>query len=78
MKRNRDHGSYVLKHRVEDWTKLEGRQEYVANGAFIVAAIREGYRAIQDEPGSLNARFNLVWKAKWNRWVGSKGVKKCG
>lgn len=63
--------SYELKHRVEDWTQIMGGMEYVSNGAFIIAAIREGYRAVKVRfrPDSINACFNMSWKMKWRKWL---------
>jgi hypothetical protein len=53
--------SYTLKHIVEEWSQqyCDASQHYIANGAFIVAARKEGYR---DRPcgfGSMNAVFNI-------------------
>ncbi|HEY2406832.1 MAG TPA: hypothetical protein VGI10_12555 [Polyangiaceae bacterium] len=50
---NQKRSSYGLKHTVENWA---GR--YVANGAFIAAAIAEGYRVAQIGQGP-NAWFNM-------------------
>ena len=50
---NRRRSSYALKHSVERWAS-----EYVSNGSFIVAAIREGYRARLLNSGP-NAVFNM-------------------
>lgn len=70
----RRHSSYGLKHAVERWTRAPGRSYdqtdhfgrkwtgdyfYVSNGAFIAAALDEGYRAQRVRPGCLNAFFNL-------------------
>ena len=46
--------SYGWKHVAEN-----GIDEYVANGEFIAAAIRAGYRAVQCDPRSPNAYFNM-------------------
>lgn len=62
---NKAHSSYYLKHCVEYWLKGEGggpgyREShgggYIGNGAFIVAAMRNGYRILPDD---LNAYFNM-------------------
>jgi hypothetical protein len=45
--------SYGLKHTVEDWAG-----DYITNGAFIAAAIAEGYR-IDQIGGGPNAHFNM-------------------
>jgi hypothetical protein len=51
--------SYGLKHHVEDWTAANGERAYVSNGAFIAAAVLEGYRYVQAGEGSPNAFFNM-------------------
>jgi len=54
--------SYGLKHVVETWAGT-----YVSNGAFIVAAMLEGYTITPSGPDSLNAHFNMSlrkWKAR--------------
>jgi len=51
--------SYALKHVVEKWVAKSGHHKYVSNGAFIAAALQEGYRAKRATSGSLNARFNM-------------------
>ena len=71
---SRRRGSYRLKHDVEAWTRGPGRMYgqtdpwgrywtgdylYIANGAFIEAAKREGYRMRREGPGSPNAVFNI-------------------
>lgn len=51
--------SYALKHRVEDWARTlpaPDRGAYIPNGAFIVAALLEGYRT---EPTGINAVFAM-------------------
>jgi hypothetical protein len=67
------HNSYGHKHRVEDWTRTGEQYEqvdpwgrrwtgdylYIANGAFIEAARREGYRVRRGSEGSPNAVFNM-------------------
>lgn len=50
---NSEAHSYRLKHLAETPTS------YVSNGALIVAALREGYRARQASAGDLNAIFNM-------------------
>ena len=55
------HGSYYYKHAVEDWRRRNGEEDpYTQNGAFIVAALRCGFRARQASPGSPNCIFNFV------------------
>lgn len=49
--------SYGWKHAAE--SKKGGIGEYVANGEFIAAAIRCGYRTEPCVPGSLNVYFNM-------------------
>lgn len=75
-------GSYQLKHRVEDWLQEGGdgvryREQgigYIGNGAFIVAALRRGYKVM---PDGRNAYFNMDFrlldevlrdKEKQKRW----------
>lgn len=73
-KENTKYSSYNLKHAVERWTdgqaeytgismrtyKFEGNEhKYISNGAFIVAAILEGYTATPVRRGSSNACFNM-------------------
>lgn len=50
--------SYGLKHQVESWA---GR--YVTNGAFIAAALAEGYRVKQIHGGP-NAHFNMSFRRR--------------
>ena len=57
-----DRTSYALKHAVEAWADLEGGPIYIANGAFIAAALAEGYRAERTSEGSPNAYFNMRLK----------------
>jgi hypothetical protein len=71
--------SYSLKHDVEFWTlglaragllwcaPLERGGLYVANGAFIEAAVRAGYRVEPANSGSPNARFNMYVSARMKR-----------
>lgn len=66
--------SYGLKHEVEHASRIPGRSYpqtdhygrdwygpyvYVTNGAFITAALAEGYRMVPTSPGSPNAHFNI-------------------
>jgi hypothetical protein len=69
-------GSYGLKHVVEDWTsglgvvwlqrdpwgrRFVSSRRYVSNGAFIAAAIAEGYRVQQIGNGP-NAIFDMSFR----------------
>jgi hypothetical protein len=71
----RRHHSYGYKHRVENWTRADGKKYdqidpwgrkwtgdylYIANGAFIEAARLEGYRIARCHQGSPNAFFNMT------------------
>lgn len=56
--------SYALKHVVEGWLRGRGEGAYIANGAFIEAAVREGYRWRPVRPGSPNAVFYMAAKKK--------------
>lgn len=58
----RDHSSYGLKHLVEAWDRANGGNAYIANGAFIQAAIEEGYRIVRTMGGCLNAHFAFRMK----------------
>lgn len=48
--------SYGHKHRVENWCRANGVPRYIKNGAFIRAAILEGYRVKVE---GINALFNM-------------------
>lgn len=50
---NRKSGSHGFKHDAEDWAGT-----YISNGAFIAAALAEGY-TLRRFPGSPNCSFNL-------------------
>lgn len=52
-------GSYGYKHDVEDWTAARGNRMYIANGAFILAAFREGFWV---KATGINAVFNFSVK----------------
>lgn len=68
--------SYGLKHEVERWTKVasgeSGRRVYISNGAFITAAIAEGYAVepVRESPNSPNAFFNMAPRAAESRRAG--------
>ncbi|WP_029969420.1 hypothetical protein [Paraburkholderia graminis] len=51
--------SYILKHAVENWTRASGDFVYVANGAFILAALMLGYDAPQ-RGDDRNCQLNIV------------------
>jgi hypothetical protein len=54
--------SYGLKHRVENFCRNLGTPHYISNGAFIAAALAEGYRA--EANGGINARLAMrIWTA---------------
>lgn len=55
---NRRQGSYGLKHDAEKWSG-----GYVSNGAFIAAAILEGY-TVRRFPNSPNCSFNIRVRAR--------------
>lgn len=56
---NRKTSSYGLKHRVERWCKEQKSYAYIGNGAFVAAALLEGYRA---EAPSINVFFDMHFK----------------
>jgi hypothetical protein len=58
-----DHSSYGYKPAVERWAGT-----YISNGAFIVAALAQGYRAERTDYGTSNADFALrVPRMAWAR-----------
>lgn len=74
---NTQRGSYALKHDVENSTRTQGVDHvqtdhrghrfsgpyfYVTNGAFIVAALLEGYTVVPCSAGSLNAFFDMGFR----------------
>jgi len=60
--------SYSYKHVVEEWCSRIGKPEYISNGAFIVAAIRLGYRAVRGiHANDPNAYFNIGANFKRDR-----------
>lgn len=58
-KNGRRIGSYGYKHDVESWTATRGNRMYIANGAFILAAFREGFWV---KATGINAVFNFSVK----------------
>ncbi len=60
-KRVRPYSSYYLKHLVEEWTKRRDNPSdaYIANGAFIEAARREGFTIKRLDARCVNAKFNM-------------------
>lgn len=68
---NPDHSSYGLKHCVERWliTDPNADHYYVSNGAFITAAIEEGYTAYVGIGYTRNnPDFNISLRA-WDTWL---------
>jgi len=68
---NPDHSSYGLKHFVEKWLKSDPSipHDYVSNGAFITAAIEEGYTTYVGVGYTLkNPDFNISLRA-WDTWL---------
>jgi hypothetical protein len=55
-KNGRRIGSYGYKHDVENWSSARGKHKYIANGAFILAAFREGFWV---KATGINAVFNF-------------------
>lgn len=68
--------SYGLKHDVEGWTSAQGNAVYVSNGAFIVAALLEGYRAEPRGGESINACFNISFAPSVRRMREAKRARK--
>lgn len=55
--------SYAYKCAVQDWVKATtGGFIFIPNGAFIVAALRKGWEAMQECEGSPNCVFNFDWE----------------
>jgi hypothetical protein len=52
-------GSYTLKHQVESWHRMHGREVYVSNGAFMVAAMIRGYGLYQRHSDGLNRAVGI-------------------
>ncbi len=67
--------SYGMKHLVERRAAVEGRHQYVSNGAFIEAALAEGYKMERAARASVNAFFNMAPSSKhaWDEQK-SRGV----
>jgi len=70
----RERSSYQYKHAVEDSARALGVSLYVSNGAFIVAAIAEGYRLERDDYSSQNALFALTLLRKTKELGKKAGV----
>ncbi len=63
---NRTKDSYALKHLAERGCEQHGVPEgYLSNGAFILAALELGYRAIR--ASGPNAFFNMDWNTRCRR-----------
>jgi hypothetical protein len=62
---NPNYGSYGLKHRVEQYLKLNNLFEnpYVSNGAFITSMLMHGFKCKRDRLNSRNCEFNLDTKS---------------
>lgn len=56
---NKNRGSYKLKQLVEDYRIEDTHDDYISNGAFIQAAVDEGYKIQPFGPNSPNAYFNM-------------------
>ncbi len=56
---NTKHWSYHLKGLVEDYRLEDTYEDYISNGAFIQAAVDEGYDLQPCGPDSHNAYFNM-------------------
>jgi len=52
-------GSYGWKHMVEDAARALGASLYVPNGAFILAAMAEGYNVVRYSGDDPNGFFNM-------------------
>jgi hypothetical protein len=57
--------SYGLKHQVEAWAAATtGSRPYISNGAFIAAALIDGYRVKRELSADPNCRFYMTISAK--------------
>lgn len=55
--------SYTYKCAVQSWVEpFRGEYTFIQNGAFIVAALRMGWSALQECEGSPNCVFNFEWE----------------
>lgn len=68
-------GSYGLKHQAESWHRKHGRQVYVSNGAFLVAALMRGFSLFQRPGDTLNRavglhRADIVTRDEKRAWFG--------
>lgn len=59
---NSQYTSYNFKHWVEKYFESQGKDVYVTNGAFIKAALLEGFRVVRSRVDGLNAQINLDTK----------------
>lgn len=68
---NARHSSYGLKHMAEDYLESlsDVSNSYVANGAFICAAIHLGFDVAPAGPGSPNVRFNISDRSSVIEWL---------
>lgn len=53
------HSSYGLKHKVERHYRDSIDDAYIANGAFVAAALLCGFKERRVKPGSPNSHFNM-------------------
>ena len=57
---NKERTTYEWKHRVEEWSKTIGQPQYVSETAFIIAAVKAGFRFKIERNGYVNyVYFNL-------------------
>jgi len=52
-------GSYALKHNAEAWHRSHGREVYVSNGAFLIAAMMRGYSLFRRTSDDLNRAVGI-------------------
>jgi hypothetical protein len=65
---DKERTSYSFKHAVEEWSENELHDpQHISNGAFIVAALRCGYRLNHEGGNSPNAWINMGTKFKWTK-----------
>lgn len=68
-------GSYMLKHQAQGWHRRNGRQVYISNGAFLVAALMRHFSIFQREGDTLNRavglhRADIVTREEKRAWFG--------
>lgn len=66
---NKKFGSYGLKHRVEVWGYAHEMASYIANGAFILAAMLAGFKYKRSRLSGPNCIFNIGFVRGFNKYA---------